>query len=48
MHWCPYCNQPCYCDSDDTDYGKYECDRHNEIACATNIDDEELDEQLEE
>ena len=21
MHWCPDCHEPCFCDSDDTDYG---------------------------
>jgi len=22
MHWCHYCGQACYCDSDDTDFGE--------------------------
>ena len=38
MHWCPYCSEPCYCDSDDTDYGTYECVRHNEL-CSQDLDD---------
>ena len=25
MHWCPSCNNPCFCDGDDTDYGEYHC-----------------------
>ena len=42
MHWCPTCGTPCYCDHDDTDYGTYECERHNEL-CLEDVYDPEDD-----
>ncbi len=49
MHWCPDCLEPCFCDSDDTDYGTYNCNVHDGIICREerNEDEEEFEEDEE-
>lgn len=44
MHWCPECNYPCYCDSDDTDLGEQFCNGHE---CIEYDEDWEHDDNAE-
>ena len=45
MHYCPYCGQPCYCDSDDSNYGDYPCEKHDDESdlCRFEIEEDEED-----
>ncbi len=45
MHWCPDCNQPCYCDIDDTDFGVLYCNSH--LDCLEERNEFEYDDEEE-